>query len=185
MNETLPQPWSDFLHELDGDLTAPTEFHCLGGFAVEVVYGLPRLTATADVDVLVISPSDQRDDVLQRAGKGSPLFRKYGLYIDFIPSIPATVYEYESRLKEAFPCLFKNLSFKVLDPYDLALSKLGNRNSEKDREDVLRLALAMPLDLGILRERYKGEVRPYVANQEREDLTFQLWIEMIEEERSR
>jgi hypothetical protein len=179
----IPKPWSEFLLDLDVGLNATAEFHCLGGFAIDVIYQLPRLTATADIDVLVIAPNDQRDDVLKAAGKGSPLFRKHALYIDFIPTTPTTVYDYDSRLRDAFAGVFKNLRFKVLDPYDIALSKLG-RNSRKDREDVKLLANAVPFDLRLLRERYKQEVRPYVANQGREDLTFQLWIEMIEEERS-
>jgi hypothetical protein len=148
------------------------------------VYQLPRITGTYDIDVLVIAPNDQRDEVLKLAGKGSPLFEKHGLYIDFIPTIPTTVYEYESRLKDIFQDVFKNLRLKVLDPYDIALSKLGSRNSEKDRDDVKQLARATPFDLSLLRQRYRKEVRPYVSNAEREDLTLKLWTEMIEEDRA-
>jgi hypothetical protein len=184
MNDQLPKPWADFLRDLDNGLSAPVEMHCLGGFVIDVVYRLPRVTATADIDVLLIAPAMQRDEVLKLAGKGSPLFRKHGLYIDFIPAIPVTVCEYESRLKEAFGGVFKHLSLKVLDPYDVALSKIG-RNSGKDREDVKLLAEAVPFDLDVLQVRYQKEVRPYVGNPEREDLTFKLWVEMIEEQRKR
>jgi len=39
------------------------------------------------------------------------------------------------------------------------------------------------LELEILKERYKRELRWQLGNPEREDLTLKLWIEMIEEDR--
>ena len=47
------------------------------------------------------------------------------------------------------------------------------------------LAKKVPLDIEILKERYVKELRPYLANQKHDDLTLNLWIEMIEEERAR
>jgi hypothetical protein len=41
----------------------------------------------------------------------------------------------------------------------------------------------VPFDLGILQERYQKELRPYLGNPEREDLTLKLWMEAIQEER--
>jgi hypothetical protein len=82
-----------------------------------------------------------------------------------------------------FPGTFRYLRLFALDPYDLALTKLG-RNSQRDREDVFYLARAVPFDIEILRARY-GEMRPYLANPEREDLTLLLWIEAIQEMRKR
>lgn len=38
-------------------------------------------------------------------------------------------------------------------------------------------------DLDILKQRYHEELRIYLGNPEREDLTLQLWLEMIEESR--
>lgn len=61
----------------------------------------------------------------------------------------------------------------------MALTKL-TRNSDRDRADVEYLATAVPLDATELRERYNGEMRGYVSVPEREDLTLNLWIEMIE-----
>src|SRR6185503_17581701 len=54
-------------------------------------------------------------------------------------------------------------------PPVLALTKL-RRNGQRDREDVLRLANAVPLDIETLRARYQG-MRPCLGNPEREDLT--------------
>jgi hypothetical protein len=92
-------------------------------------------------------------------------------------------YEYESRLVEMFPGVFRNLRLMALDPYDLALTKL-ERNIERDRNDIRYLARTLPFNLSILRERYQNELRPYLGNPKREDLTMQLWIEAIEEDRA-
>jgi hypothetical protein len=71
----------------------------------------------------------------------------------------------------------------ALDPYDLALTKL-ERNIERDRNDVRHLARLIPFDLDLLRERYQAELRPYLGNPKREDLTLKLWIDAIEEDRA-
>ena len=71
----------------------------------------------------------------------------------------------------------------ALDPYDLALSKL-ERNSQKDRDDVRFLARTVPLDLNILRQRYSTEFRWQLGVPAREDLTLQLWTEVILEDRA-
>ena len=39
--------------------------------------------------------------------------------------------------------------------------------------------------MDVLRERYVEELRPYLGRPEREDLTLELWIEMINETRAR
>jgi hypothetical protein len=92
-------------------------------------------------------------------------------------------YEYESRLKEMFPAVFEPLRLMALDPYDLALTKL-ERNIERDRNDIRYLARTVPFDLQLLRERYLTELRPYLGNPNREDLTLQLWMNAIEEDRA-
>jgi hypothetical protein len=59
------------------------------------------------------------------------------------------------------------------------LSKL-ERNSDRDREDVLRLAQAGYIDSDVLKARYIEEVRPYLLNKhEWHDQILELWIEMI------
>jgi len=63
------------------------------------------------------------------------------------------------------------------------LSKL-ERNIQRDRDDIRHLARTVPFDLDILRRRYRDELRWQLGNPEREDLTCQLWMDAIEEERS-
>jgi hypothetical protein len=178
--DTVPEPWLSFLKELDALATSSVRMDCIGGFVVTTLYGLGR--STADVDVLEITPKAAADAFGRVAMLGGELFRKYGIYLDLVTVVQAP-YEYESRLLEMFPGVFRNLHLLALDPYDLALTKL-ERNIERDRDDVRHLARAIPFDLDILRERYRAELRPYLGNPRREDLTLQLWIEAIEEDRA-
>jgi hypothetical protein len=175
----VPEPWNRFLWELDKQLTENVELICLGAFALSVIYGLPR--PTSDVDVISIAPPPQREKILSLAGEGSPLHKRRRVYIQHVTVAPA-IDGYESRLTEMFPGVFEHLRFLALDPYDLALSKI-ERNSSKDREDVKYLGQVVPLDLKVLTERYEASVRPFLGNPQREDLTLQLWVDMLQENR--
>jgi hypothetical protein len=92
-------------------------------------------------------------------------------------------HDYEQRLTEIYPGIFKHLHLFALDPYDLALSKI-ERNSQRDRDDVKHLARVVPFDLDVLKERFEIELKPDLGNPDREARTLQLWIELIEEDRS-
>jgi hypothetical protein len=62
---------------------------------------------------------------------------------------------------------------------DLALSKL-ERNSKRDREDLLGLARASLVDAVELKTRYLEEVRPYLLSKHSwHDRSLELWLEMI------
>lgn len=144
-----------------------------------LLYGMSR--ASADIDVFEIAPSSVSRVVMQMAMQGGSLHRKYGLYLDRV-TVAFVPEDYESRLIEMFPGAFKHLRLMALDPYDLALSKL-ERNTQKDRDDVIYLARTIPLDLNILQQRYENEFRWQLGNPTREDLTLRLWMEVIREER--
>jgi hypothetical protein len=153
--------------------------HCLGGFAMSMLYDLDRVTA--DVDVLPVGPSVSIESLIRLAGEGSALHKKYGVYLQVVGIAPIPL-NYEDRLTEMLAKTFSHLRLFALDPYDLALSKI-ERNTQRDRDDVKHLARIMPLDLDVLKERYEQELRPDLGNAKREDLTLKLWIEAIEEER--
>ncbi len=178
--ETIPEPWFSFLKELDNLAATTVRLDCIGGFVVTMLYGLSR--PTADVDVLEIAPQSVAAAFGQVAMEGGELHEKYGIYLDRV-SVAQAPYEYESRLTEMFPGAFQRLHLMALDPYDLALTKL-ERNIERDRNDIRYLARTVPFDLALLRERYLTEQRPYLGNPTREDLTLQLWMEAIEEDRA-
>jgi hypothetical protein len=121
--------------------------------------------------------------VTDKAGKGSELCLKHKVYLDIV-GVCDYPESYDERLTELFPDAYKNLRLFALEVHDLALAKLG-RNSPRDREDIRFLAKMAPLEINILKERYTKELRPYLANEAREDLTMNLWIEMIQEDQAK
>lgn len=177
----IPEPWKSFLQELDRSATAETRLDCMGGFVVTMQHGFSR--ETADLDVLLIAPGDQRAQLLELGAKGGPLHRKYLVYLDYV-GVAKIPEDYEERLVEMFPATYKHLRLCALDPYDLVLSKL-ERNIQRDRDDVKHLARTVPFDLEILKQRYEKELRWQLGNPEREDLTLKLWTDMIEEDRAK
>jgi hypothetical protein len=177
----IPEPWRSFLGELDQKATEETRIDCMGGFVVTQLYGFSR--ETADLDVLLIAPREQRESLLEFGVQGGALHKKYRVYLDSV-SVAKVPENYEERLTEMFPGMYKHLRLCALDPYDLALSKI-ERNIQRDRDDIKHIARFVPLKLDVLRARYEKELRWQLGNPEREDLTLKLWIEMIEEDRSR
>lgn len=180
-NETLHEPWASFLEALDAQLVEPTELHCLGGFVIAEQYGLDRVTA--DVDVLNITKGTGAADLARIAGRNTALHKKHKVYLDIVTIAPIPE-DYASRLVDLFPNRFRNLVLKALERHDLVLAKL-ERNDDRDREDVKRLAAGPGLDVTLLRERYASELRYQLGRPQREDITLQLWIEIIEEIQAR
>jgi hypothetical protein len=152
----VPSPWGDFLDELDNALSEPVKLHCIGGFVISLLYGLPR--PTGDVDYVTAIPRYRIEELEKLAGRESALASKYKVYLQHV-AVTAIPENYESRLSEMFPGRFKKLKIMAPDPYDLALSKL-ERNSPKDQGDVEYLARTVPLDPKILQDRYDRELRP-------------------------
>ncbi len=175
--EQLHEPWRSFLHDVDAQLAGSTEIHCLGGFVVAEYYGLAR--PTSDVDIIQVRGAAKVADVQQIGGKGSALAKKHRVYIDIV-TVADVPDRYEERLLDVYTREFRNLRVRVFERHDLALAKLG-RNQDYDREDVRRLAQGPGLDIAILQQRYRDELRWQLGNPDREDLTLELWIEMITE----
>jgi Nucleotidyltransferase of unknown function (DUF6036) len=174
-----PEPWRSFFHAINERLTTRVDLHCIGGFAFAMCHGLAR--PTGDIDVLDVVPATQLDELLSLGGEGGSLACKYRVHIQKV-SIVHLPENYVVRLGEIFPGAYSRLRLFAPDPYDLALSKL-ERNADQDFEDVKYLARAASLDLDRLRTRYLSEQRAFVLRPEREDLTLQLWIDAIAEER--
>ena len=168
----LPTPWAAFLDELHSLVPEPVALHCIGGFVLTVLYGVPRVTS--DLDCVAILPHHDLEAI---AGRGSALAKKHRGYLQYV-AVNIMPEDYETRLTELFPGRFKNLRIYVPDPYDLILSKL-ERNSPKDREDVEYLVDKLKLDPNLLRERYEREQRPNLSNEARHDLTLKLWMDFF------
>lgn len=155
---------------------------CFGGFAVTLEYGLSRFTA--DIDVLDVAPRTAVDFLMREGGMGSPLAIKYKVYLDFV-GIANPPYDYESRLHPMYEGAFEHLHLRVMDPYDIALTKL-KRDSDKDFQDVLGLAARIPFDLDLFEKRYIEELRDNTTGTaEANDIVFYRWKEAILEDRAR
>jgi len=174
-----PEPWDSFFKELDEAVDTTVRLDCIGGFVVTLLYGLER--PTADIDVIELAPRAAAETMMELGIRGGPLHQKYRIYLDRV-AVAAIPESYEDRLVEMFPGAYRHLHLMALDPYDLALSKL-ERNSQKDRDDVRFLARTVPFDLDILQERYATELRWQLGVPKREDLTLQLWLDAIREDR--
>ncbi|MEE8607764.1 MAG: DUF6036 family nucleotidyltransferase [Nitrospiraceae bacterium] len=168
----LPSPWREFLEELDKLLPSAVELHCLGGFVLTALYGLPR--PTGDIDYISAVPLKEVETVAEIAGPDSRLARKYKVRVHYV-TIADVPENYEARLREMFPGQFSKLRLFALDPHDIVLSKV-TRNSSVDDDDVRFLAKAGVLDPAVLRERYEREFLP-IGDKKKHDLTLQLWLE--------
>lgn len=176
MPNRLPEPWRSFLHELDTLVEGPTELHCIGGFVIAELYDFTRVTA--DVDVIQVRGGNPAK-LADLAGRDSELHRRHKVYLDIV-TVASVPEKYEDRLINLLPGEFGNLQLRAFEPHDLVLAKLP-RNIDRDREDVKRLAAGPGLDPSVLKQRYETELRYQLGRPEREDLTLDLWIEMIRE----
>lgn len=177
-----PSPWKEFLQDLDAAVTEACKLPCFGGFAVTLEYGISRLTS--DIDVLDVAPPRMVTVLMKEGGKGSPLAIKHKVYLDIV-GIANAPYDYESRLRPMYQGAFQHLHLMVMDPYDVALTKL-KRDSDKDFQDVLQLAEKVPFDLDLFEKRYKEELRDNTTGKpEENDRTFYRWKEAILEDRAK
>jgi len=103
------------------------------------------------------------------------LHRKHKVFLDCV-TVANYPDDYQTRLTPIFEEQWQCLRLFALEAHDIALSKL-ERNYERDRDDVQRLAAAGRIDPKVLRDRYEKELRVYMVIPEREDLTLDLWIE--------
>jgi hypothetical protein len=184
--DEIPEPWRGFLLELDALVAAqpqfggnPVDLHCTRGFVVTMLYGFER--TTNDLDIIEVLPPDLINPILKLADRASALAAKHKVYIDAHARVADLPCYYKGRLVQMYPGAFTHLRLWAPDPYDLALSKL-ERNADRDIEDVKHLAVRAKLDPVRLRERYLGELRPYLVGRvEKHDLTLKLWVEIVEE----
>ena len=141
-----------------------------------------NLRATNDFDVLDVAPKRMSARLAEIAGRGTEVARKHRLYIDIV-GMASVPYDYESRLTDFCPGMFERLHLRIMDPYDVALSKLS-RNLDRDHDDVMYLARTVPFDLDLFEGRYNEELRPYLfGNKAEKDDWFQAWLEDIRDER--
>lgn len=173
MPTKIEEPWLGFLAEVDRRLSRQVEVHCLGGFALAVLWGLPR--PTGDVDFIECEPSGAAAELLDIAGEDSELAARYQIHFHQA-SVAEYPEGYSSRLLDVTPRGTARLRVKALDAHDIALSKLG-RNSPRDRSDIEFLVERGAIDATVLAERFERELRPYALNEDRSRSTLELWID--------
>lgn len=183
MLSELPIKWQNFLKELDNSLEQEIKLNCIGGFVIRSLYNFQR--ETSDLDFIDCIPNKESQKLCDLGGKGSELFKKHKVYLDFVGVVQPPE-SYTERVAEIYPGEFNNLRLYALDIYDLAFTKLERSSSvPHDLEDVLYLANTEGFDLEIFRQRYDEEMRVYVEDNPRHRNTFAHWISIIEEERGR
>lgn len=149
----MPSPWPEFLTDVDQSFPETVELHCVGGFVLAAVYGIPR--TTNDLDYIFANPSRAHDALNRIAGQDSALARKHRVFLQMV-GVADYPENYESRLT-TLPLGLKMLTLRVLEPYDLLLSKL-TRNNPKDMQDVQALAKKLDLKFDVLIERFRTEM---------------------------
>jgi len=95
-----PLPWSAFLGELDQAFSEPIALHCIGGFVVSLLFGLPR--PTGDIDYIAAIPRHRLEQLEELAGRGSKLEAKYKVHLQHV-TVAMMPEDYEARLREMFP----------------------------------------------------------------------------------
>jgi hypothetical protein len=175
MPRRIPEPWLGFLRDVDRGLTRPVDVHCLGGFVLVVLCGLPR--PTVDVDFVELESVNRSDELLRIAGEGSDIARAHRLHFQrvTVADCPA---EYASRLVDLTPRSFKRLRLRAFEVHDVVLAKLG-RNSARDRADVEFLVGKDLLKRRVLERRFESELRPYAFNEKRSTDAFRLWLDLF------
>lgn len=173
MPKRILEPWLSFLRDVDRALTQAVEVHCLGGFVLNVLWGLPR--PTGDVDFIEVRPGKAGEELKRLAGEGTELAGNHHLRFHRV-TIAEYPENYERRLVDITPKGMHRLKLKAFEVHDIVLAKLS-RNSPRDRADVEFLAKKGVLDRRLLMERFESELRPYLLNPKRGQRTLELWLE--------
>jgi hypothetical protein len=177
-DNVIEKPWLSLLQEIDDSLESSISFHCFGAFAITVQFGLPR--ETSDVDVISGIVREHYGELVDLAGKNSPLYKKHSVYLDVVGSIATIPDNYEDRL---IPIItpFKWIRFYVMEVHDIVLTKIS-RDQPKDIQDVEHLAKTVSLDTKLLRRRFKSELQHNIIGPpERAEQTLEYWINVIKE----
>ncbi len=166
------RPWGPLLAELDAALPQQVILHCVAGFALKALYDMPRVTA--DIEYIRTVPSFAVTVLNRIAGQDSELAKKHKVYLQFTNTLEMPE-NYEQRLRH-LDLGFSKLRLLMPDPYDLLLSKL-TRNSPKDREDVKFVIKNAGIIFETLEKRFENEMKPWIPNSVRHQLTLKLWRE--------
>jgi hypothetical protein len=125
---SLPSPWKEFLSELDSMFPEPLDLHCIGGFVICYFNGLPR--PTGDIDYYSAVPANL--NLIEMAGEDSAPAKKYKIQLHHV-AVTNLPEDYETRLTEMFPRMFKNLRLFAPDPIRFHLIEARTKQCERSR----------------------------------------------------
>jgi len=175
----VPDPWRGFLAEIDSALASPTELVLMGGFVISLLYGLDRETQDLDYCSLTQAPTKPRFSPSPASA---------------VPFAASSICIWNECQSRRFQTDLKTVSgassqkpstTSAFSPsiHTTLLSPNWSATPSKDQQDVIYLARVAPFGLDLLRQRYQVEMRRQLGRPDREDFTFQTWIEMIQEDR--
>ena len=141
------------LTELDRELTfkEPVAIYLIGGGAITLAYD--HRNRTADLDLV-----DPPKILAKKAGRGSILARKYGIYISPVYGINFSVPDDWKEKSLSLPFPLKNLKLFAACVEDIVLGKLA-RMEPKDLEDIIALHQLKKLDPKKLLNRLNENLR--------------------------
>ena len=177
VNESNQRELVALLKEIDERLSEKwpgrkTVIYVFGGAAAVIAYAARR--GTVDLDIY-FEDLDVEAKLLEWAGQGSELDRKFGVYIQSANTTLMLLEdpEWRKRSAEIMQGAFKGLRVKALSKEDLILSKLSRYN-ERDREDIRHLIKDCDAKARILIKSYKAARSYYVGDTRRLDQTFNI-----------
>ena len=152
-----PDELRRFLEGVDAALRGKARVVVIGGAAAAIEYGVA--TGTRDIDTWT-SVQHDLTVAIERARQET------GLAVPFAQSGVADGPEdFESRLERALPHL-RRLTVMVPEKHDLVLMKVV-RGDEHDLQAIVAIHQRSPLDLGILLDRYEGEMGAAIVDPRR------------------
>ena len=150
----LPPPWPRFLTEVDHSLSGSGGTPLRGRFCSHRCAW--HTEDYADLDYISAIPHQATEELERIAGRGSDLAKRHKVFLQAVGGVGDYPENYESRLT-SLPLGLKKLTLRILEPYDLLLSKL-TRNSPKDMEDVQALVQKLKLEFDVFLERFRNEM---------------------------
>jgi len=169
-----------FFRELDQDWKPSREkkllLSVIGSGSLFLQTDYERETKDSDVLETVEISEDISRRLKNLAGRGSPIFKKYGIFLDIVrlavPFLPQTPIFHE------VPALndLKNFSVQALDVVDVVVSKLKPFRA-RDLDDIRFLASQKLLPHGQLLKRFRDVVDYYAMDARSED--FSKYIENL------